>query len=125
MVAAGEGAGEAEGHQHRLRPRGREAHDLDAGQQPAEPLGQLGLARMLCGIDLPQRQRRGHGIDDRLRRMAQDGRAVAQHVVDMHVAIDVVEPCALAAFKEQRYRRGGIAHVAADAARAGVFLVRS
>src|SRR6266404_323174 len=45
--------------------------------------------------------------------MAENHRAVAQHIVDMDVAIDVMEPGALAAREKQRHRRAGIAHVAA------------
>ena len=52
LVAAGEGAGQPHRHQHGLGAGRGEAHDLGAGQQAAEPFGQLGLARMLGGVDL-------------------------------------------------------------------------
>jgi hypothetical protein len=114
--AAGEGAGQPHRHEHGLGAGRGEAHDFRAGQQPAEPLGQLGFARMLGGVDLAVGQGAGHRFDDRLGRVAQDRGPIAQHVVDMNVAIDIVEPRALAAGEEQRHRRAGIAHVAADAA---------
>ena len=79
-----------------------------------QALGQLGLARMLGGVDVGRALR--HRVDDRLGRVAQDRGPIAQHVVDMDVAIDIVEPRALAAGEEQRHRRAGVAHVAADAA---------
>ncbi len=116
LVAAGEGTGQPHCHQHGLGAGRGEAHNFGAGQQPAEPFGELGLARMLGGIDLAVGQGAGHRLDDRLGRMAQDRGAIAQDIVDMDVAIDVVEPCPLAAGEEQRNGRAGIAHVAADAA---------
>src|SRR5207245_2939657 len=72
---------------------------------------------MLAGIDLAVSQRTGNGLDHRLGRMPENRRPVAQDIVDMDVAIDVIEPRPLAALEEQRHRRAGVAHVAADATR--------
>jgi hypothetical protein len=71
---------------------------------------------MLGGVDLAVGQGARHRLDDRPGRMAQDRRTVAQYIVDVDIAIDVVEPRTLAAGEKQRHWRAGVAYVAADAA---------
>ena len=93
-----------------------EAHDLGAREEAAQPLGQFCLARVLRGEELALSKRGGHRLDHPLRRMPQDGRPVAQDIIDVDVAIDVVETGAVAAREEQRHGHAGVAHVAADAA---------
>src|SRR5262249_28109209 len=82
----------------------REAHQLGAGDQLPDALSQADLALVLTGDGLSVGEGGGDRPNDGGGSMAEDRGAVAQHIVDQDIAVDVVKPRPLAAPEEERRR---------------------
>ncbi len=116
--AAGGGAGQADGRHRGLSAGADEAHFFDGGIAGGDALGEIGLGGR--GGAEAGRVARGalNGFDDRRKGVAQNHRAPGAEVVDVAIAVGVVEVCALGALNEGRRATHGAkgAHGRVDAA---------
>ena len=89
LVAAGEGAGESDGHHGGLGAGGVEAHLLGGRDELLDPAGPLELELVAGAVVRALGDLTGDGADERLVGVAEEEGAVAEDVVDYLVAVDV------------------------------------
>ena len=106
----------AERQQRRLGAAGREAHALGARHEVDDALGPVGLLLAARAEVLTEARLPAHRLDDGGMRVAGDHRAVACHVVEDAVAVDVPLVGALGA-RDARGERILSAGIVREAAR--------
>ncbi len=100
-----------------LRARYAEADQLGTRHDLLHAPGEPHFGLMLTREELTLGEAVGDGADDRFRRVPQNVRAHAQCVVDVRVAIHVVQPRPGGALEHQRHRLTAQPEVAVHAAR--------
>ena len=116
--AAGGGAGQADGRHGGLGAGADEAHLFDGGIAGHDALGEIGLGGRGCAEAGRVARRALDGFDHGRKGVAQNHRAPGAEVVDVAVAVGVVEIRALGALDEGRRAAHGAkgAHRRVDAA---------
>ncbi len=106
-LAAGGGAGQADSGHRRLSAGADETHFFDGRIAAGDALGEIGL-RCRGGAEAGRVARGAlNGFDNRRERVAQNHRSPGAEVVDVAIAVGVVEGCALGALDEGRRAADG------------------
>ena len=101
-LAAGGGAGQADGRHGGLSAGADKAHLFDGGIAGHDALGEIGLGGGGCAEAGGVARRALDGLDDRRKGVAEDHRTPGAEVVDIAIAVGVDEVGALGALDEWR-----------------------
>ena len=102
LVAAGESARQPEAGHRRFGPAVDHPHFLDRRHPAADQLRHFHFERIGDSEADAARRRGADRVDHDLRRVPEDRRAPGADVIDVFIAIDVPDPCALRALDEER-----------------------
>ena len=102
---------------HGLAPGAPEDAELRGWDEPADRLGELGFERMGGSVSEPRAELLPHRVEHDGGRMAQQERSEAEPVIDVGVAVEVVDARALPAHECDRQRQLARAEGRGDASR--------
>ena len=102
LFLAGVGAGRLDRVHIRLGAGAFKADTLGAGNDVDQLFAKTRQRLRGRGVMRTKRQLRRHGIVEFFVRVAKDHRAEAAHVVDIHIAVDVIKARALGVVDEDR-----------------------
>ena len=104
-VAAGERAGEAEGDLAGLAAAGSELHQLGAGHEALDLFGDLELQFVLGAVVGGKLRLPAHRLHDGGMAVAEDHRTPGEAVVDILIAVDILQACTEAVAEVERHGR--------------------
>ena len=103
FVPSGESAGQPHTGHSRLRPAVDHADFFDRRQTRRDELRHLDFERVGKAVAQSAPGRLAHRVDDDPRRVAENGRTPRAHVVDVCVAVDIVQVRALGPLDEKGF----------------------